>query len=108
MANLEWGDLAGVLSVAAYLAGIGAVTMLNWRLARREGRGRALVVALVMVAGLYIGAVLTEAPSVMTVLRNGVADIPPSSAIRTWFFAAWVWLEYATLFNLYWRPAHAR
>lgn len=99
--TLEWGDLAGVLSVVAYLAGIGAVTMLLWRMLRHLGHSRAVAVALAVVAALYIGAMLTEAPSVVTVLRNGVSDIPPASTGRTSTFAAWVWLLFAALMTIY-------
>lgn len=97
MMAIETVDLLGVLSVVAYLAGVGAVTVLVWRLLQRGPDGRGVAAALCIVALLYIGAAATDAPGVLTVLRNGVDDIPPVSAARTGTFALWTWLLFVAL-----------
>lgn len=98
---IEFADLLGVLAVAAYLAGVGAVTVrvLLLRRAQRAGRG-VITPALLLLALAYIGAVLLDAPGVLAVLSNGVDDIPPASTGRTGLFAAWVWVLHAALLRL--------
>lgn len=102
---VELTDLLGVLAVAAYLAGMGAVTVrvLLLRRAQRTGRG-VIALALLLLALAYIGAVLLDAPGVLAALSNGVDDIPPASTGRTGLFAAWVWVLHAALLRL----AHGR
>lgn len=105
MMAIEITDFIGILSVVAYLAGIGAVTVMVWRLLQRGTDGRGLAVALSVVALVYIGAAATDAPGVLTVLRNGVSDIPPLSVGRTGTFALWTWLLFTALLVVYRRRA---
>ena len=92
-------DLIGLLVVLAYLMGMGAVTVRAWMLAWKGQRS--LAGLLIVAALLYLGSVLTDAPSVLTVLTNGVDDIPPTSSLRTGLFAVWVWGVHSLLLMLY-------
>lgn len=98
----ELSDMAGVLTVVAYLMGMGAMTGLAWVLTRRAGEGRAGVVVLTVVFVLYlVGIALDAVPSVVTVLTNGVDDIPPSGSVRTGLFASWMWIVYGVMLARY-------
>ncbi|EYB66923.1 hypothetical protein DEIPH_ctg063orf0002 [Deinococcus phoenicis] len=94
-----------MLAVAAYLAGIGAVTVQVLTLRRRQRVGRGVVAPLLTVLALaYIVMVALDAASVITVLTNGADDIPPSSALRTGVIAAWIWLLWVALPRLAYGP----
>lgn len=100
----EFNDLLGVLSVIAYLAGIGAVTvrtiLLCWRL-RGADSGIRFLPALLGVAGaLYIGCIAVDVSSVVAVLSNTVNDIPPSSTFRAAVFGVFTWTLHSLLFRL--------
>lgn len=100
---MELSDFLGVLAVALYLAGVGAVTvralMLRARQRPEQGRG-GFAFLLVLVGGLYILFVAADAPSVLSILGNQVDDIPPASTARTALIAAWLWLLHTLLYRL--------
>ena len=108
--NLSLSDLLGVLSVVAYLAGIGAVTvravMLRQRQRQEEERvgsaTRAPGVALLfaVTAGMYVLLLAMDAPTVWAVLSNRVTDIPPASTARAALFAVWIWTLHTLLYRL--------
>ncbi|MBZ9753515.1 hypothetical protein K7W42_22035 [Deinococcus sp. HMF7604] len=93
-------DLLGVLAVLTYLAGVGAVTVRAVMLRKQQGGGLTLSLVLALVALAYVGLLLSDAPSVLSVLRNDVEDIPPASSFRTGLFAAYAWILHALLFRL--------
>lgn len=98
---VELFDLLGVLAVAAYLAGMGAVTLRALILRRQQRMGWSVTaVLLCCVACTYILLVLADAPSVLTVLSNRVDDIPPASTARTGLFALWTWVLHAVMLRL--------
>lgn len=98
----EWADMLGVLTVAAYLMGMGGITYLVWLTNRRTGAPWRTAAVLATVFALYlVGVGLDAVPSVTTVLTNGVGDIPPSASGRTALFAVWTWVLYAWMLARY-------
>ena len=97
-------DILGVLAMVAYLAGVGAVTLRmlilrRWQ-AKGKVRGGVFSAFLFLLGTAYILLVALDASSVVTVLTNGVDDIPPSSTLRTALIAAWMWVVWVQLARL--------
>ncbi len=98
---VELTDLLGVLSVAAFLAGLGAVSVRTLLLLRQQyGNWGVLGPALLGLTAFYIVWVALDAQSVVAVLTNQVDDIPPQNTLRTTLIAGIEWLVHYALLRL--------
>lgn len=97
----ELNDLLGVIAVAVYLAGIGAVTVRTVMLCLRVSVTKRGLLTLFALSGLlYIVLIAIDVPSVVAVLSNDVDDIPPASTFRAAVFGVFTWALHTLLFRL--------
>lgn len=100
---IEWTDLLGVLAVVVYMMGVGAVTTRALMLRMRQipppkRHGTAYLLA--ALTAVYLLIVASGAPGVLSVLSNGLDDIPLTATARTGVLAGIMWTLHTLLYRL--------